>query len=730
VLKKKEMLLIILFIFANTLLFLLIEKSHKNWSLKGALFNIEPIYPYPIHRMLKTDINGDLVDDIIAQCPETISSTGFNEILLFSPFRRTNVHLSFFLHLNIPTKFNVYAPVDFNNDGKLEIPLIGIENRQIFLHMLNLKGKLIKKIKLEDLSLPLPPKIAINIVEIADLDGDNRYEAISYVDAQFHGIPRGFVAHDPISGKKKWEFLFGAMPSRCKVMDLDHDGKKEFIFSAWASHNGTDYNGMNDDTCYLGVLDCNGNLLWKKECGGFFSEIYFDVGDLNSDGQYEIVTSRSCHREVNPDPGEIRVYSALRGKLLYSKLITYSSLSEIHIINLIHTPEPEIVVGGTDGIIRILSNRLKTLRKLNGRSVIHVKNVEKISDSTKFMVISLVPPDQILFYDQNLKLISTFQVGEKNIGIKSILPISNGKEKFILVNADKLYLISKNRWGTAKYKKLILSNFSIFVVLLIFFNFLFFLFFRESRKARKMISMQAGRMNNNEWAGLAQELVHRMKTPLTSMLWETEKMKSLVEDLQKNPEMPSEIVRIPDTILGDIKELKRMNRDLMKFLQMQAPRMAKIDLNALLKEISHRYAKFLEGKISFKLNLTSEEILMPMDEEQIIEALSNIIENAIDALPDGGEITISTSIPNPHFFKKRSKEVGIIIEDNGKGIPKDKLYEIFRPYYTTKKEGFGIGLAITQKIIETHNGTVKVESQPGVGTRFALYFPWKSGRKK
>ena len=80
-------------------------------------------------------------------------------------------------------------------------------------------------------------------------------------------------------------------------------------------------------------------------------------------------------------------------------------------------------------------------------------------------------------------------------------------------------------------------------------------------------------------------------------------------------------------------------------------------------------------------------------------------------MPKSGKIIISTTVIYSPLLKTR------------KGIPEDKIKEIFNPYFTAKKEGIGLGLTLTKKIVEAHGGRIEVQSKKGVGTKFALFFP-------
>ena len=110
-----------------------------------------------------------------------------------------------------------------------------------------------------------------------------------------------------------------------------------------------------------------------------------------------------------------------------------------------------------------------------------------------------------------------------------------------------------------------------------------------------------------------------------------------------------------------------------------------------------------------------------VNETEIFEALLNVLFNAIESMPNGGILGISTSeckfdhVPTP-FLRIR-------VSDEGCGIPKDKINRIFERYYTTKEGGTGLGLALVKRIMQSHNGFVDIESEIGKGTIFYLNFP-------
>ena len=101
---------------------------------------------------------------------------------------------------------------------------------------------------------------------------------------------------------------------------------------------------------------------------------------------------------------------------------------------------------------------------------------------------------------------------------------------------------------------------------------------------------------------------------------------------------------------------------------------------------------------------------------QLTQAFLNIINNALEAVPEGGEISLSAG-------PKEDDTIELVIRDSGRGIAPEDLKKIFAYYYTTKEKGLGLGMAITHRIIEDHKGTIDVQSQVGFGTTFTIHLP-------
>lgn len=177
------------------------------------------------------------------------------------------------------------------------------------------------------------------------------------------------------------------------------------------------------------------------------------------------------------------------------------------------------------------------------------------------------------------------------------------------------------------------------------------------------------------------------------------------------------VSKFNELVPKEVERINMLSTDLLHYSKPSEPAFEYLDLNEVIKEA----ADFLEIQarkkdVVLKLNL-SKIPDVKADRNGMIEVMTNLILNAIEAM-SGGEIVLSS-------YEKDGK-VMIEISDNGPGMPEENLKKIFLPFFTTKKEGTGMGLAITQRIVTDHGGTIEVKSSHGVGTTFFLSFPQKS----
>jgi len=209
---------------------------------------------------------------------------------------------------------------------------------------------------------------------------------------------------------------------------------------------------------------------------------------------------------------------------------------------------------------------------------------------------------------------------------------------------------------------------------------------------------------------MAAVLAHEIRNPLGSIRGTAEILKD-----DYNPGDPKhEFIEI------QIKETERLNRVVEDFLHMARPQPADLrpcpvqdELETIVTLVANDAR---DRQIKLVLQPPPFPVIIRADGEKLRQAFLNIIINALQATPPGGSVKISTTVYQAALCEIRFR-------DSGPGIDAETLGRIFQPFFTTKPAGTGLGLAITRKIIESHGGTMMVESEPGHGTTVTVRLP-------
>lgn len=191
-----------------------------------------------------------------------------------------------------------------------------------------------------------------------------------------------------------------------------------------------------------------------------------------------------------------------------------------------------------------------------------------------------------------------------------------------------------------------------------------------------------------------------------------------------------------------IREATRLDAIITEFLQYARPPaldLAEHNINKILAEtldlVQHEARK--RKRIAIATSLADGSLLAQVDQNQMRQVFWNLATNAFDAMPDGGKLTITTGCRRIDAGGRKGDVVEIAFHDTGEGIASENLDKIFLPFFTTKREGSGLGLAAVHRIVDLHGGWIKVESQPQAGTRFVVCLPrsgddgvrlWHEGR--
>ena len=209
---------------------------------------------------------------------------------------------------------------------------------------------------------------------------------------------------------------------------------------------------------------------------------------------------------------------------------------------------------------------------------------------------------------------------------------------------------------------------------------------------------------------------HEIKNPLGIVRSTAELLNKRLKDQAPTSKHLSEIIITETSRLDDIV------REFLDFARPQVPNFASASINnPVLKVIEFMQPELDKKQITLEQNLDTEIKPIDIDQNLLYRVFLNLFVNAVQAMPEGGKLSITSSLAS----EEQKKKVIIRITDTGMGIPEEKLGMIFTPFYTNKNRGTGLGLAIVKNIIEEHNGTIAVESEMEKGATFIITLPLK-----
>jgi len=223
------------------------------------------------------------------------------------------------------------------------------------------------------------------------------------------------------------------------------------------------------------------------------------------------------------------------------------------------------------------------------------------------------------------------------------------------------------------------------------------------------------------WRELARRLAHELKNPLFPLQITVE---NLERAKREHPGQFEEVFReSTTTLLAELANLKAIIGRFSDFAKMPTPQFEPAQLNDLVRAV----LKLVDAQLAASGNIHPEAQLEPAlpvieaDPEQIKRALQNLVLNAMDAMPNGGTLRLTT--------RQYNNTVILEVADSGQGLTQEECARLFTPYYTTKHHGTGLGLAIVQSVVSDHHGTISVESRPGRGATFRVELPISQGAR-
>jgi len=216
------------------------------------------------------------------------------------------------------------------------------------------------------------------------------------------------------------------------------------------------------------------------------------------------------------------------------------------------------------------------------------------------------------------------------------------------------------------------------------------------------------------WADMAKQVAHDIKNPLTPIQLNAEHLRRVHID-QGRP-LGGVIDECVANILGQVRLLRQISTEFSSFAASPEPKPVETGLFELVAEIIDPYRSGLAGRVAIDTHIPGGLPPLRIDRMLIGRALTNVIENALHAMPGGGTLTLDAALAPGRMAQLR-------ITDTGMGIDADAVAKIFEPYFSTKAIGTGLGLTIAKRNVEANGGTISVNSERGRGTSVTLILP-------
>ncbi|MEO6785278.1 MAG: ATP-binding protein [Chthoniobacteraceae bacterium] len=216
---------------------------------------------------------------------------------------------------------------------------------------------------------------------------------------------------------------------------------------------------------------------------------------------------------------------------------------------------------------------------------------------------------------------------------------------------------------------------------------------------------------------MAAEVAHEIRNPLGSIALNLDlihrEITTLAETSRHNPEEGGVLV---NEMRAEVHRIQHVLEEYLQFARLPKPLREPVRLNELLgQKLAFLDGEFAKAHVTLRTRFDPALAIVSADPEQLWQATLNLIRNALDATPGGGEITVSTS--------REGGDVLLRVADTGEGMTEEQFRQIFFPFFSTKPSGTGLGLAVVQQIIIDHGGHVECESVLGKGSTFTLFLP-------
>ncbi|OGC42957.1 hypothetical protein A2Y85_02210 [candidate division WOR-3 bacterium RBG_13_43_14] len=244
----------------------------------------------------------------------------------------------------------------------------------------------------------------LSACKASDLNDDGNQDLICLVGSNFSLQPRGILVYDHARNRELWHFWMGVSPRDLHLLDIDRDGKEEIIISTTAVANGSSVNGFDDRNSYVICFDTRGAVKWSRIIGNTFTDAVTWVGDIDDDGNIEIVVVEAEGRADRVEPNRICILNAADGSVK-RYIVSGGKHMDLVVCDLDRNDTREIIVGNIDGFVRVYDFDLYCMneRLFDGR--IDIKSAVDIDGDGYLELLVTINNNRLLVLNERLETV-------------------------------------------------------------------------------------------------------------------------------------------------------------------------------------------------------------------------------------------------------------------------------------------------------------------------------------